>query len=137
MMACPESPLINRTKDIIKDQLPLKVDKIVLCPLTSEQKRVYETFLALPDVQVMLTHDQPCECGRRDDDGAHYVKGKCCHRGWSKARKLSLSPQTKARLIFIFSDDLEVHHLIPESRQSRRPNLPWLVSIVCPSILGM
>ncbi|KAG9049900.1 hypothetical protein FS837_008662 [Tulasnella sp. UAMH 9824] len=45
---------LRRTKDLIKDQLPQKVDKVVFCPLTKTQTEVYERFLATDDVQLML-----------------------------------------------------------------------------------
>lgn len=60
---------LRRTKELIADQLPKKVDQIVFCPLTAEQKQAYTRLLAHHEVQVILTHDEPCPCGRRDEQG--------------------------------------------------------------------
>ncbi|KAG9007115.1 hypothetical protein FRB90_009546 [Tulasnella sp. 427] len=54
---------LRRTKDLIKDQLPRKVDKVVFCPLTKTQTQVYERFLETEDVQLMLRKDEDCSCG--------------------------------------------------------------------------
>ena len=60
----------TRTKDIIADQLPKKIDQVVFCPLTETQKRVYRNFLNTPEVQTMLKKDNPCDCG----SGKLYVR---------------------------------------------------------------
>lgn len=54
-----------RTKDIISDQLPKKIDEVVFCPLTKMQTEVYKRILALPAVQNMIKKDEPCDCGSR------------------------------------------------------------------------
>lgn len=75
---------LRRTKDIIKDQLPQKVDKVVFCPLTKTQIEVYERFLATEDVQLMLRKDELCGCG------SEKKRGSCCHKqnrdgvGWNQ-----------------------------------------------------
>ena len=53
-----------KIKDLIKDQLPEKTDMVVFCPLTKIQVDVYKRFLALPDMQLMIRKDEPCDCGR-------------------------------------------------------------------------
>ena len=53
----------------IYSQLPRKRDNIVLCPLTHLQLGVYQRLLAQPEVQIMLTSQDPCRCGRRDSSG--------------------------------------------------------------------
>ncbi|KAG8934609.1 hypothetical protein FRC01_001710 [Tulasnella sp. 417] len=65
---------LRRTKDLIKDQLPQKVDKVVFCPLTKTQTEVYERFLATEDVQLMLRKGEPCDCGSKKK------RGSCCHK---------------------------------------------------------
>ncbi|KAG8970385.1 hypothetical protein FRC05_000631 [Tulasnella sp. 425] len=65
---------LRRTKDLIKDQLPQKVDKVVFCPLTKTQTAVYERFLATEDVQLMLRKDEPCDCGSKKK------RGSCCFK---------------------------------------------------------
>ncbi|GAA5862724.1 hypothetical protein JCM3774_001897 [Rhodotorula dairenensis] len=75
---------LRRTKDTVKLQLPPKTDHIVLCPLTELQKAVYVRLLQLNDVQVMLSADDPCPCGSRDEEGHPYRRGMCCEQNWSK-----------------------------------------------------
>lgn len=41
-------------------------------------------MISSDDVQVMLTIDEPCECGATDQDQNPVRKGDCCQRGWSK-----------------------------------------------------
>ncbi|KAG8882394.1 hypothetical protein FRB97_008298 [Tulasnella sp. 331] len=49
---------LRRTKDLIKDQLPVKTDKVVFCPLTKTQISVYQRFLSTEDVQLMIRKDE-------------------------------------------------------------------------------
>lgn len=85
-------------------QLLKKEDKVVFCPLPKTQLDVYKRLLALPEVQLIVTHDEPCPCGNVDDEGCvphslpcsfcadRFVcsrrvpleKGKCCNPEWSK-----------------------------------------------------
>jgi hypothetical protein len=55
-----------RTKDIIKDQLPRKLDNVVFCPLTPKQIKVYKRVLALPAVDNMIRKDELCDCGSKE-----------------------------------------------------------------------
>jgi SNF2 family DNA or RNA helicase len=57
---------LRRTKDIIRDQLPRKVDEVVFCPLARTQVAVYKQILACEAVQNMVRKDEPCECGSTD-----------------------------------------------------------------------
>lgn len=91
-VACPprqdSADRPHSTKDLIKDQvrllehilglreltrwdsqLPKKVDRVVFCPLTATQIHAYRKLLACADVDIILTHDQPCPCGATDSDG--------------------------------------------------------------------
>ena len=70
-------------KDVIKDQLPLKTDRVVLCPLTESQLTAYKNCLNCHDVYIILTHKEPCECGRLDKKGDPFSKGNCCHKDWN------------------------------------------------------
>ncbi|CAL1697934.1 unnamed protein product [Somion occarium] len=64
---------LRRTKSIIKDQLPEKIDEVVFCPLTLQQIEVYKRILSSKQVQDLVRKDEPCECGSR-------AKRKdCCH----------------------------------------------------------
>ncbi|KAI0030843.1 P-loop containing nucleoside triphosphate hydrolase protein [Vararia minispora EC-137] len=65
---------LRRTKEIIKDQLPKKVDNVVFCPLAATQAEVYKKILASEPVQNMVRKDEECECGSK-------LKRKaCCHK---------------------------------------------------------
>lgn len=75
---------LYRTKESVQLQLPQKTDMIVLCPLTPLQKEVYRRMIASPDVELMLTIKEPCECGATDENGLNLSKGECCHQGWSR-----------------------------------------------------
>lgn len=59
----------NSTKELIADQLPRKIDRIVFCPLSEDQKRAYTRLLSHSEIQIILTHDEPCPCGQTDDLG--------------------------------------------------------------------
>lgn len=68
----------RRTKEIIADQLPKKIDQVVFCPLTEMQRDVYKRFLSTRTVQIMLHKDKPCTCGSRK-------LGRDCHyKGYEK-----------------------------------------------------
>ncbi|EMD35017.1 hypothetical protein CERSUDRAFT_139806 [Gelatoporia subvermispora B] len=64
---------LRRTKQIIKDQLPKKIDQVVFCPLTSVQLAVYKRILGLPAVENLTRKDELCDCGSRK------ARRKCCH----------------------------------------------------------
>lgn len=76
----------SRTKHdpAVNLQLPQKIDQIVLCPLTDLQKDVYKRLLELEDVKIILTAEDPCPCGARDEDNKPYKRGNCCEQGWAK-----------------------------------------------------
>lgn len=76
-----------RTKAEVKLQLPPKTDHIVLCPLTSLQLEVYGRLLQLEDVHDMVTADQPCTCGRLDEENRPFKKGNCCKQDWAKVSR--------------------------------------------------
>ncbi|KAK7440022.1 hypothetical protein VKT23_017275 [Stygiomarasmius scandens] len=64
---------LRRTKDIIANQLPTKVDQVVFCPLAPKQREVYKRILQLPVVKGLVQKDDPCECGSR------IITKKCCY----------------------------------------------------------
>ncbi|KAL1739550.1 P-loop containing nucleoside triphosphate hydrolase protein [Schizophyllum fasciatum] len=64
---------LRRTKDLIKDQLPKKVDEVVFCPLAPLQRLIYKRILALPEVQNLILKDERCTCGSRK------ARKQCCH----------------------------------------------------------
>lgn len=65
---------LRRMKSIIADQLPKKSDRVVFCPLTDQQRDAYKNFTETPDIQLMRTLTDPCECG------SGTKKGWCCHK---------------------------------------------------------
>ncbi|KAF5352151.1 hypothetical protein D9758_009267 [Tetrapyrgos nigripes] len=77
---------LRRTKDLIKDQLPQKIDQIVFCPLAKKQRSAYKRILQIPEVLELIVKDDPCECGsgkkrkkccspwRKDIDGAALLR---------------------------------------------------------------
>ncbi|OCH88939.1 hypothetical protein OBBRIDRAFT_779245 [Obba rivulosa] len=64
---------LRRTKDIIKDQLPNKIDQVVFCPLTMMQTAVYKRILSTPAVENLIRKDEFCDCSSRK------LRRKCCH----------------------------------------------------------
>ncbi|PPQ75889.1 hypothetical protein CVT26_000154 [Gymnopilus dilepis] len=63
----------NRTKDIIKDQLPKKIDEVVFCPLTDRQISAYKNLLNMDAVQNLLKRDEKCPCR------SGKPRKTCCH----------------------------------------------------------
>src|SRR3954454_23672211 len=55
---------LRRMKSLIAHQLPKKTDKVVFCPLTSLQKKAYESFLESPLVETVRTSADDCDCGK-------------------------------------------------------------------------
>ncbi|KAH7356770.1 DNA excision repair protein-like protein [Rhexocercosporidium sp. MPI-PUGE-AT-0058] len=64
---------LRRMKSLIAHQLPKKTDKVVFCPLTSLQKKAYESFLESPLVETVRTSADDCDCGKG------LKRGWCCY----------------------------------------------------------
>ncbi|EJD04971.1 uncharacterized protein FOMMEDRAFT_154122 [Fomitiporia mediterranea MF3/22] len=70
---------LRRTKDLIRNQLPQKIDEVVFCPLTPQQITVYKRILAHREKRMKanstspLPDTVPCDCG------SGLPRGKCCH----------------------------------------------------------
>lgn len=55
---------IQRLKSIeLRDYLPKKVERVLFCPLSPLQKKLYEHILSLPDYTLLKYANSPCECG--------------------------------------------------------------------------
>lgn len=54
---------LARTKDILKDELTKKTEKILFCALSNVQKQIYRNILALPDYELLCMSNAPCDCG--------------------------------------------------------------------------
>ncbi|KAM7223412.1 switch 2 [Rhypophila decipiens] len=65
---------LRRMKTLIADQLPKKSDKVVFCPLTQIQQEAYSNFLAGPQVSIINSVSDPCECN------SGIKRGWCCHK---------------------------------------------------------
>ena len=63
---------LRRTKDLIRDQLPKKTDRVVFCPLTETQASAYQRFLDSEIVQKIKNSGQKCHCG------SGKAAGWCC-----------------------------------------------------------
>ncbi|CAI7901108.1 unnamed protein product, partial [Closterium sp. NIES-54] len=69
--------LLRRHKDDLQGslKLPGKRDMIVVCPMTSLQRRVYQRCLKLPDFQLLSRKDEQCSCG------GPRKRSECHHKG--------------------------------------------------------
>ncbi|CDR48662.1 hypothetical protein NBRC10512_001376 [Rhodotorula toruloides] len=97
---------LRRTKESVKIQLPKKTDNIVLCPLTALQKDVYKNLLRLEQVKIILTADEPCPCGSRDEKNEPYKRGSCCDQKWTKLifKYITLFAKVSNHLGLIYPD---------------------------------
>ncbi|CAI5508303.1 unnamed protein product [Closterium sp. Naga37s-1] len=69
--------LLRRHKDDLQGplKLPGKCDMILVCPMTSLQRRVYQRCLKLPDFQLLSRKDELCSCG------GPRKRSECHHKG--------------------------------------------------------
>ncbi|KAH7357968.1 DNA excision repair protein ERCC-6 [Plectosphaerella cucumerina] len=65
---------LRRMKSIIAHQLPKKSDRVVFCPLTDLQRDAYKRFTETPEVELLRTLTDPCDCG------SDKKKGWCCNK---------------------------------------------------------
>ncbi|XP_064606212.1 DNA excision repair protein ERCC-6-like 2 [Liolophura sinensis] len=66
--------MLRRTKKLIADQLPEKDDNIVFSKLTTLQVDVYKAILNHPDMRLILSMEDPCQCGSQKP------QVKCCRQ---------------------------------------------------------
>lgn len=64
---------LRRTKNLIKDQLPKKSDRVVFCPLTATQAEAYDNFCDSEIVRAIRESSDPCSCG------SGKKQGWCCY----------------------------------------------------------
>jgi DNA excision repair protein ERCC-6-like 2 len=67
--------VLRRDKKIIADKLPSKEDRIVFCPLTEMQMKVYKRILELPEIVALKQSARKCFCGSGRANGE-------CHGSW-------------------------------------------------------
>ncbi|KAL2126485.1 hypothetical protein VTI74DRAFT_827 [Chaetomium olivicolor] len=65
---------LRRVKTLIAHQLPKKSDKVVFCPLTDIQREAYQNFLEGPQVSLINSASELCDCG------SGRKGGWCCHK---------------------------------------------------------
>lgn len=63
---------LRRMKTLIADQLPKKSDRVVFCPLTDSQREAYKNFIDSPELELLRTLSDHCECG------SGLGRGWCC-----------------------------------------------------------
>ena len=71
--------VLRREKDLIKDQMPGKEDNIVICPMSEEQREVYERVLASADYDLLRRNSEPCPCGSKKQGGEPLWRRNCCY----------------------------------------------------------
>lgn len=59
----PSARFLRRTKKLLSDVLPPKKDRVVLCPLSEDQKRMYKRVWSEPELQAIIHGDELC-CGK-------------------------------------------------------------------------
>ena len=67
--------MLQRKKDIIAHQLPIKEEKVVFCKMSHLQQRVYKRFLDSVDFQALLRMHEPCDC-----ENSCGSRGECCYK---------------------------------------------------------
>ncbi|MEW5318408.1 MAG: hypothetical protein WDW38_009633 [Sanguina aurantia] len=65
--------VLRRTKAIIADQMPSKINRVVFVELSWLQTLCYQRFLESPDVQLIARSAEDCDCNRGE------TRGKCCY----------------------------------------------------------
>ena len=114
---------LRRTKALISDQLPRKTDKVVFCPLTPTQLKVYERILSESEVNFMRRHADPCDCGRFDPEtDLPYRRQNCCYKrdsdghAWNRnmLKYIYLLQKCSNHVALVFPD--------PEDASSREPD---------------
>jgi len=73
---------LRRMKSLIAHQLPKKSDRVVFCPLTSDQQEAYASFIATEMVDTIQRAGDPCDCGR-----PKRKRGWCCYKLLSNGDK--------------------------------------------------
>ncbi|KAG1700925.1 DNA excision repair protein ERCC-6-like 2 [Nymphon striatum] len=74
--------MIRRTKSLLKDQLPKKMDLVVFCEPGEFQKLVYKRITQSSDVEMILNQSNLCLCGSMKP------QGKCCVKANSKGKSI-------------------------------------------------
>lgn len=60
---------LRRMKSLIAHQLPKKSDRVVFCPLTSDQADAYETYVDSEIVTAIRRASEECDCGSKKKCG--------------------------------------------------------------------
>ncbi|KAI9370446.1 P-loop containing nucleoside triphosphate hydrolase protein [Aspergillus egyptiacus] len=65
---------LRRTKALLADQLPKKVDRVVFCPLTETQAEAYENLTDSDIISYIKSSTELCDCGSKKK------AGWCCYQ---------------------------------------------------------
>ncbi|EJU00345.1 hypothetical protein DACRYDRAFT_23259 [Dacryopinax primogenitus] len=115
---------LRRTKEIIKGQLPKKTDNVVFCRLTERQTAVYKLFLQHPDVDIIIKHAEPCECGSKKSRGECHHKFLTTSDPWSNGvlKYMSLFVKLSNHVALLYPSE----HDTPDQRIRNRGYVEYL-----------
>jgi len=102
--------VLRRMKSLIAHQLPKKSDRVVFCPLTSDQQEAYASFLGAEVVDSIQRAGDPCDCGRNTK------RGWCCYKRISNGDKWQMHVFPAMMTLQKLSNHLAL--LIPRSEDS-------------------
>ncbi|KAF7307755.1 RAD26-like SNF2 family DNA-dependent ATPase [Mycena kentingensis (nom. inval.)] len=111
---------LRRTKALIADQMPKKIDQVVFCPLAPKQIAVYRKILAHSEVEAVLRRAEDCECGSQKQ------RSKCCfpyHKG-TIFRFLSILLKLSNHLGLILPGTNDTHEQLERNRESAAMAFP-------------
>ena len=66
--------LQRKKETVLRDELPEKEERVILCELSDLQKRIYQHMLTLPDYDLLKKAQCPCDCSRNREFFRKYVK---------------------------------------------------------------
>jgi SNF2 family DNA or RNA helicase len=55
--------LKRNKEDVLADVLPMKLNSVVFCELSDIQLCIYKHVLGLPDYDIIIKSNAPCDCG--------------------------------------------------------------------------
>jgi hypothetical protein len=73
--------LKRNKKDVLSDKLPLKLESVLFCQVSALQLHVYQHVLGLPDFDILIKSNAPCDCGVNKKVGSSVLL--LCASGWT------------------------------------------------------
>ena len=105
--------ILKRTKkEELAGQLPSKADNVVFCDLSPLQHRAYARLLDTPEFQLLVRHEEPCDCGSGEKRAA------CCYA----------SPAP--------GQDAPLYHSFDHDHGGGGIRCPYCIGLACLSILA-